>query len=121
MRQSIGGFFSTMKALIATHTQSNDWNLESICETLKQYIPEVKVHYGVKTLGVFSSFVREEATTSSDLDLLVEFEEVPTFRKYMDLKFFLEDLFNRPVDLVIEDDIKPLIRQQILREVVYVS
>jgi len=90
-------------------------------EMLKQHLPQVQLTYGVKSLGVFGSFVREEATESSDLDVLVEFEGAPTFRKYMELKFFLEDLFGRKVDLVIPADIKPQIREKILEEVVYVS
>ncbi|MCW6037580.1 nucleotidyltransferase family protein [Spirulina subsalsa FACHB-351] len=106
---------------MTTNIQSNDCNLVNICSVLKQNLRQIKLRYGVKSLGVFGSFVREEATEHSDLDILVEFEDVPTFRKYMDLKFFLEDLFSRRVDLVIQSDIKPQIREQILREVVYVS
>jgi len=87
---------------------------------LRQYFPQVQLTYGVKSLGVFGSFVREEATEHSDLDILVEFEGAPTFRNYMGLKFFLEDLFERRVDLVIQADLKPRIRERILGEVVYV-
>ncbi|MGL4498475.1 MAG: nucleotidyltransferase family protein [Planktothrix sp.] len=99
----------------------NDCNFGEVYGVLKQYLPQVQLTYGVKSLGVFGSFVRGEMTDSSDLDLLVEFEGTPTFRKYMDLKFFLEDLFGRKVDLVIQGDIKAQIRDRILREVVYVS
>ncbi len=96
-------------------------NFEEVYRVLKQYLPQVQLTYGVNSLGVFGSFVRGEMTDSSDLDVLVEFEGAPTFRKYMDLKFFLEDLFGRKVDLVIQEDIKAQIREKILREVVYVS
>ncbi|MGK7958592.1 MAG: nucleotidyltransferase family protein, partial [Crocosphaera sp.] len=72
-------------------------------------------------LGVFGSFVRGEATDNSDLDLLVEFQGDVTFDNYMDLKFLLEDLFERKIDLVIKEDIKPQIRERILEETVYVS
>lgn len=97
------------------------YGFKSVREVLRQNLPQVQLTYDVKSLGVFGSFVREEATEDSDLDILVEFGEVPTFRKYMGLKFFLEDLFDRKVDLVIQSDIKPQIREQILKEVVYVS
>ena len=110
-----------MKPTIITNVQLNDCSFKDLHEVLKQYFPQVKLSYGVKSLGVFGSFVREEATEHSDLDILVEFEGKPTFRKYMDLKFFLEDLFSRRVDLVIQSDIKPQLREQILSEVVYVS
>lgn len=110
-----------MNSPITTSAQSNDYSFKPMHEVLKQYLSLIQSTYSVKSLGVFGSFVREEATESSDLDILVEFEGAPTFRKYMDLKFFLEDLFGRKVDLVIQADIKPQIREQILKEVVYVS
>ncbi len=94
---------------------------EQIYETLQQCLTKLQEQYQVKTLGVFGSYVRGEATKNSDLDVLVEFDGELTFRNYMDLKFFLEDLFKRKVDLVIKEDIKPKIREQILGETVYVS
>ena len=56
----------------------------------------------------------------SDVDVLVEMES-RTFDAYMDLLFFLEDLFGRRVDLVVKDTIKPIIRNRVLREAIYVS
>ena len=94
---------------------------EQIYQTLQKYLTQLEEQYSVKTLGVFGSYVRGEATGNSDLDVLVEFYGELTFRNYMDLKFFLEDLFKRKVDLVIKEDIKPKIREQILGETVYVS
>lgn len=96
-------------------------NFDDVYGVLKRCLPQIRSTYGVKSLGIFGSFVRGEMTDSSDLDVLVEFEGSPTFRDYMDLRFFLEDLFNRKVDLVIQEDIKAQIRERILREVVYVS
>jgi predicted nucleotidyltransferase len=74
---------------------------------------------GVKRLGLFGSFSRDEASATSDMDFVVEFER-KTFDSYMDLKFFLEGLFQRGVDLVLEDGIKPRLRQSISCEVRYV-
>ena len=74
--------------------------------------------FGLRRLGVFGSYARDEYTKASDMDFLVEFEN-PTFDNYFDLKFFLEDLFGRPVDLVIADTIKPRIRSTILEETIY--
>ena len=57
-----------------------------------------------------------EITHGHDL----EFDETKiTFDNYMDLKFYLEDLFKREVDLVIESSIKPRLKDNIMREVVY--
>ena len=75
---------------------------------------------GVKKLGVFGSFVRGEAGPESDIDFIVELEK-KTFDSYMDVKFFLEDLFNRKVDLVLADAIKPRLRPYIENEVIYAT
>jgi hypothetical protein len=73
---------------------------------------------GVRRLGLFGSCAREEQTPSSDVDFLVEFE-TPSFDAYMDLKFLLEDVLRRPVDLVLANTVKPRIKPVILSEVVY--
>jgi len=57
---------------------------------LKKYRQEL-LQYGVKSLAVFGSVARDEATPTSDIDLLVEFDGIVTFDRYMDLKFYLED------------------------------
>ena len=76
--------------------------------------------FGARRLGLFGSQARGEATEVSDLDFLVEFEPgTKTFDNYMDLKAFLEDLFGRPVDLVVSEVIKPRLREAILRETIY--
>ena len=73
---------------------------------------------GVRSLSLFGSSVRGEDTSESDLDFVVEFEK-KSFDSYMDLKLFLEELFDRPVDLVLADGIKPRLRAAILREAVH--
>jgi len=76
--------------------------------------------FGARRLGLFGSQARGEATDSSDLDFVVDFEPgAKTFDNYMDLKAFLEDLFGQPVDLVISEVIKPRLREAILRETIY--
>ena len=42
-----------------------------------------------------------------------------TFDAYMDVKFFLEDLFHRPVDLVLKDAVKPKLRASIEESAIY--
>lgn len=76
--------------------------------------------FGVRRLGLFGSAVRGEATERSDLDFLVELEK-KTFDNYMDLKFFLEDLFGCKVDLVMKDALKPRLRDPILKETIYLT
>jgi uncharacterized protein len=74
-------------------------------------------HYGVLRLGLFGSSARGEGTEQSDLDFLVRFEK-KSFDAYMDLKFYLENLFGCRVDLVLEDALKPRLRSNILAETI---
>jgi len=83
---------------------------------LRTAVPEIEKKFGVRKIGIFGSSARGEAGPASDIDVLVELED-PTFDRYMDLKFFLEDLFGRPCDLVLEDSLKEGIRAKALGEV----
>lgn len=76
---------------------------------------------GVKSIALFGSAARGEAGPQSDIDILVEFEASPTFDRYMDVKFYLEDLIGAPVDLVTLRSLKPLIRPVAERGAVYVT
>jgi hypothetical protein len=89
----------------------------SILKTLAEHREEVR-RFGVRSLGLFGSAARGEATATSDLDFLVEFEQ-PSFDSYMDLLEYLEELFGQPVDLVLANTIKPRLRESILRETVH--
>ena len=80
----------------------------------------IRQKFGVRRIGIFGSFARGEEREDSDLDVLVVFEEgQKTFDNYMDLKFYLEDLFGREVDLVTERALKPQLKDIIMKEVVY--
>ena len=74
--------------------------------------------FGVRSLALFGSAVRGEASETSDLDFVVDFEK-KSFDSYMDLKEFLEQLLDCPVDLVVADAIKPRLRPIILAEAVH--
>jgi predicted nucleotidyltransferase len=75
---------------------------------------------GARKLGLFGSYRHDTATPDSDMDLLVVLAR-PSFDDYMDLKFFLEDLFERQIDLVLEENLKPRLRARILDEALYVE
>jgi len=91
---------------------------EDILEQLNQKVEELKQNFSVRSIGLFGSLVRNEADNKSDVDILVDFVK-PTFDHYMDLKFYLERLFGRPVDLVIADTVKPRLKPIIDKEVIY--
>lgn len=87
---------------------------------LRQHEPELKKRFGVAKIGIFGSFSRGEERPDSDVDVLVTFHEgKKTFDNFMGTRFYLEDLFQRRVDLVTDASLKPLIRDPILRDVIY--
>jgi predicted nucleotidyltransferase len=90
----------------------------TVIEKISDIQRELAEKYTVKRIGVFGSFARGDEKAESDVDILVELVE-PTFDHYMDLKFRLEEVLQRPVDLVLEDTIKKRLKSIIEREVVY--
>ncbi len=94
---------------------------EKAVSLIKEHQDRIKA-LGVKKLGLFGSFVRGEQGVKSDLDLLVEFEQgKKTFDNFMQLSFFLEDLFKRRVELVTPESLSPYIGPHIMNEVEYVT
>ena len=79
---------------------------------------ELAERFTVQRIGVFGSFAKGDEGPESDVDIIVELAE-PTFDHYMDLKFRLEEVLKRPVDLVMVDTVKPRIKPIIEREIVY--
>ena len=96
-------------------------NKNEILEILRAHRDELRKRFGVKSLAVFGSVARGEAGPDSDVDILVEFEGRATFDRYMGLKFFLEDLLGRRVDLVTRKALKPRLRPYVEREAIYVT
>jgi hypothetical protein len=93
---------------------------QDILSSLKKLKGEVEKEYSVKTIGVFGSVARNEQTGESDIDLLVEFSKPVGFVTFMRLENFLSERLGNPVDLVTSDSLKPVIRQDVLAEVIYV-
>jgi predicted nucleotidyltransferase len=81
----------------------------------------LKRRYAVKSLAIFGSAARDALAATSDVDLLVEFDTAPGFDGYMDLKFFLEELIGRPVDLVTRDGLRAELRASVEREAIHVA
>lgn len=77
--------------------------------------------FGVATLYLFGSRARNEASSGSDVDLLVEFEGPPSFDRYMDLKIHLKDLLAAPVDLITVGGLRADLAARIRREAVRVA
>lgn len=83
----------------------------------EQYLAE----FGVKQIGLFGSYLRNDATINSDIDLLVDIRsERKTFRNFMALNYYLDDLFGCKVELVTKQSLSPYIGPHILKTVEYV-
>ena len=86
---------------------------------LRIHLPVLRRQYGVRSLGIFGSYVRGDQRSESDLDLLVELDERPlTLLQFIALENYLSDLLGVKVDLVEKEALKPAIGDHILKEVV---
>ena len=90
-----------------------------ILAKLKELQPILKKEYAVKRIGLFGSFSDESFSKDSDIDLLVELEH-PIGWKFLSLEIFLENIFNRKIDLVTKNAIKDQIKDRILKQVNYI-
>jgi predicted nucleotidyltransferase len=79
---------------------------------------EVLDPFHVKALFIFGSVARDEATSESDVDLLVDFDDSPSLFEFARLRRRLAEILGRPVDLVTRSALKPQLRDRILGEAV---
>jgi len=93
-------------------------SVDEIQQDLRAHLPELRVRYGITYLGIFGSYVRGEQKTTSDVDILVEFDRPGTLLDFIHLQNDLEDLLGVRVDLVEKSGLKPAIRPYVLAEVV---
>lgn len=91
---------------------------KDLTKKLKKLKPILEKNYKVKTIGLFGSFAKNEANEDSDVDILVQFSEDIGW-EFVDLKKFLEENLGREVDLVTVEALKPELKEEILRDVIY--
>ena len=96
-------------------------NCDQVLEELQRHRPEIEARFAIKHLSVFGSAARDELHEDSDIDVLVEFSGKATFDGYMDLKFYLENLLSRHVDLVTRNAVKPRMLPLIEQEAIHVA
>lgn len=89
---------------------------QEVLATLKAQLGTLRRDYGVEHLALFGSAARDKAGQGSDIDLLVDFGDAPTFKQYMETLLYLEDALGRKVDLVTEGTLKPHIAPYVYRE-----
>ena len=90
-----------------------------ILNVLRSNKKYMQTEFTVNSIGLFGSYARNDFHEKSDIDILVTFSE-PTFDHYMDLKFYLEDIFELSVDIVMKKTIKKRLKKSILQETLYV-
>ncbi|HPA59257.1 MAG TPA: nucleotidyltransferase family protein [Synergistales bacterium] len=93
---------------------------DEIIRKIREHEKEIQ-DLGAERLSLFGSAVRDDLLPESDIDILVSFVMPADYRRYINLKFFLEDLLQRPVDLVMETALKPRIRKRVEREMIRVA
>ncbi len=93
--------------------------IELLKRILARHKMELKQKYHVKEIGIFGSYVRGDQKRKSDIDILVEFEEVPGLFKFIELEYYLTEILGIKTDLVMKDALKPYIGKHILDEVIY--
>lgn len=94
---------------------------ENILAVLKNHKPAL-VKYGVSTIGLFGSYLHNEQSAKSDIDLLIDFEpEKENFDNYMAVYDIFENLFkNEKIEIVTKNGLSKYIGPKILNDVVYV-
>lgn len=105
------------------YQKSNHNVMAEITKIIKQLQSEqdtLKTQYGVKRLGVFGSYVRNEQKKNSDVDVLVEFSKPLGLFKFIELENHLSKKLGLKVDLVMKSALKPYIGKVILKEVHYI-
>ena len=95
-------------------------DLEKIKKILQDHKKELYEKYKIKKIGIFGSCVRGENNRKSDIDILVEFEEVPGLIKFIEIEDYLSKLLGRKVDLVRKKAIRKELKKEILKQVAYV-
>lgn len=90
---------------------------QDVLQTLEKHAAELQ-RRGVVRIGVLGSIVRAEAAPGSDVDILVELEQ-PSLTGFVGLKLYLEEILERPVDLVTADALREELRPRVLDEVIY--
>lgn len=92
-------------------------SLHEIVKILNEYKEELARKYKIKEMRIFGSYVKGKQKDSSDVDIIVDFEEIPTFVEFVRLQEELDRLLNMKVDLLTEESISPFIKPYIKESV----
>ena len=93
---------------------------EEILHFLKTHKIEIQEKFGATRIGLAGSYARGEATEESDIDIIVELQSTNKFRSFFNLLYYLQDALGKRVDLVTESSLKPIVRETVLKDILYV-
>ena len=105
--------------LYLNNTMKKKHSLQEIENILRDLKPLLKEQFKVKRIGIFGSYLKGKERKSSDIDILIDFFEEPSFFKFIELEEFLTKKLGVKVDLVIKDTLKPRIKKIILQEILF--
>lgn len=94
---------------------------KEIFQLLQSHKEDLYTRFHVESLSVFGSTAKGMAREDSDIDILVKYSKTPGFFSFLELKYYLESLLGKRVDLVTEGALKKNMRQSILHEAVRVA
>ena len=90
-------------------------------QILAEHQPELRERFGVKSLRLFGSVARDEASEQSDVDVLVDFDSTPSLFGFLRLKTYLQDLLGANVDLITETGLKERARPRVEKDAINVA
>ena len=102
-----------------TEIRSEEYNKVSVyLDILREYFQDIQRKFKVNYLGIFGSYVRNEQKELSDIDILVEFDEIPSLFQFVRLENYLSEILQIKVDLVMKEALKPNLGKHILKDVI---
>jgi predicted nucleotidyltransferase len=104
---------------MATQRKIKVTSLEEIKEVIERHRPELKRQFHVEKIGVFGSYARGDQKKRSDIDFLVTFDESISLFDRVDLNIYLKELLGRRVDVIPRSNLRPEIREYVLKDLIY--
>jgi len=95
-------------------------NIDKVKKILAEHRDELRREYKIIEIGIFGSYIRGEQKRKSDIDILVKFEEPVSLLDLVGAENYLSDLLKIKVDLIPKEDLRPELKDRILKETVYV-
>lgn len=109
-----------MKASTKINGNSKRASYRQYARLIRKHESILREKYKVKEIGIFGSYVRGEQKKRSDVDILVDYEELPDLLKFIELEMYLQKLLKKKVDLVRKPAIRSELKEKILNEVIYI-